>query len=90
MAIVDEGWEGLDFKAQDTDITKDVISLDMKYAKVFSTPEGQEILQDLVNRTLELPTWYPELPDSYGYVREGQNMIVREITKRIKRATTKQ
>ena len=89
MAIVDEGWDGLDFSTPDEKDT-DAINLDMKYAKVFSTPEGLEVLNDLLNRTVERPTWYPELPSSYGYVREGQNMIVREITKRINRATTKQ
>ena len=88
MSIIEEGWEGLDFTQNDNDV--DSINMDMKYAKVFSTPEGKEVLENLKKMTIERPCWYPVLPANYGYVREGQNMIVRGINRRIERAITKQ
>ncbi len=81
----DLGWESLDFmeEVQTTDEQKKKNSL---YAKVFSSPEGQIVLQDLKSRTVEAASWFPGADEHYGYVREGQNSIVREILSRIERA----
>ena len=51
MSIIEEGWEGLDFTQNDNDV--DSINMDMKYAKVFSTPEGKEVLENLKQMTIE-------------------------------------
>ena len=79
------GWEGLDFqnKMEAVDEQKKKDSL---YAKVFNTPEGKIILEDLKSRTVESPSWYPGADEHYGNVREGQNAVVREILNRIERA----
>ncbi len=53
---------------------------------MFSSPEGQIVLQDLKSRTVEAASWFPGADQHYGYVREGQNSIVREILSRIERA----
>ena len=36
--------------------------------------------------TIEQPTWYPGEDASHGFAREGQNSLVREIERRMKRA----
>ena len=40
----------------------------------------------LRNRYLEQPCFVPNADPSYGYLREGQNSIIREIELRVRRA----
>lgn len=56
------------------------------YQAVFSTEAGKVVLDDLKARTTDKPTWNPDLSVNHGFVREGQNMIVRLIEKRIEEA----
>tara|TARA_R100000742_G_C4221482_1_gene45152 strand:+ start:282 stop:542 length:261 start_codon:yes stop_codon:yes gene_type:complete len=56
------------------------------YYKVFTTVEGQKVLEHLRAITIEQPSFIPGESASYGYCREGQNSIIREIQKRIERA----
>jgi len=56
------------------------------YHKVFTTVEGQKVLEHLRAITIEQPSFIPGESASYGYCREGQNSIIREIIKRIERA----
>jgi len=56
------------------------------YAQVFGTKSGRKLLTHLRAQTIEQPTWYPGEEASHGYAREGQNSLVREIERRIKRA----
>jgi len=81
----DVGWEGLDFvdKMEAIDEQKDK---DKLFAKIFNTPEGKLVLAELKSRTLDAPSWYPGANEHFGYVREGQNTVVREILTRIERA----
>jgi hypothetical protein len=60
--------------------------LDRLYARVFSTRDGSKLLKHLRAVTVEQATWYPGEDASHGYAREGQNSLVREIERRIKRA----
>mgnify|MGYP003148574655 FL=1 len=87
--FTEDGWDSLDFvnleTQSDSENKKDVL-----YSKAFSTPAGMEVLKDLKTRTVDGQSWYPGVPANFGYVREGQNMIIREILNRIERATTKQ
>ncbi len=81
-----DGWEGLqtaepDFKEQ---VDKD--DVDRLYLRVFGSDDGQKLLTHLRSLTIEQPTWYPGEDASHGYAREGQNSLVREIERRIKRA----
>jgi len=81
-----DGWEGLqsvepDFKQQ---VDKD--DVDRLYLRVFGSDDGQKLLTHLRSLTIEQPTWYPGEDASHGYAREGQNSLVREIERRMKRA----
>ena len=59
--------------------------LDILIARTFSTENGQKVLAWLRETYLENPSWQPGAESSYGYYREGQNAVIRDIEKRIKR-----
>jgi len=59
--------------------------IDKLVAKVFSTKDGKELLLWLKNKTIDQPSFYPGEDASYGYIREGQNSIVREILQKLER-----
>ncbi|WP_296635861.1 hypothetical protein [Polaribacter sp.] len=58
---------------------------DLLVAKVFVTKDGHDLLKLLKTRTLDQPTFVPGEEPSYGYFREGQNSIIREILHKIQR-----
>lgn len=65
------------------------VELQKCYARVFSTLDGQKVLEHLWSLTNGRSTWWPsqELAPSieqctaYGLMREGQNLIVATIAK---------
>tara|TARA_R100000654_G_scaffold23279_1_gene45617 strand:- start:16625 stop:16906 length:282 start_codon:yes stop_codon:yes gene_type:complete len=59
--------------------------LDFLYANVFNTADGQKVLEHLKSVTIDQPSWFPGDDPSFGYSREGQNSIVREIINRLRR-----
>jgi hypothetical protein len=59
--------------------------LDIVIARTFSTENGQRVLAWLREAYLENPSWQPGAEPSYGFYREGQNAVIRDIEKRIKR-----
>lgn len=68
---------------------RQVAELAAQYRACFSTPAGQSVLVHLRSITLEQPTWVPatslgcdgQAAEQLGWVREGQNEIVRHILK---------
>jgi|TARA_B100000519_G_C13870545_1_gene263418 hypothetical protein len=84
------GWEGiqvLDLEEKRKTKPKDnQVELDKAFARTFESEEGRKVLTYLMHKTLEQPTWIPGFDNSYGYAREGQNSIIREINQRIERA----
>ena len=88
MSIV-EGWDGLrqvEPELRSKSITE-LDDIDRLYLRVFGSDDGQELLSHLRSLTIEQPTWYPGEEASHGYAREGQNSLVREIERRIRRAS---
>lgn len=83
-SINDPGWDGLD--AKPSDIPQGPDDVDVLFFKVFSTDDGRRLLNILDNATIGQPSWTPGADASHGYMREGQNSIVREIHNRIRRA----
>jgi hypothetical protein len=86
--MVVDGWQGLQEVdpqiADKQQVDKD--DVDRLYLRVFGSDDGQKLLTHLRSMTIEQPTWYPGEEASHGYAREGQNSLVREIERRIKRA----
>jgi hypothetical protein len=54
-------------------------------AQVFSHPLGEYVLGYIRNRTIERSVCPPGCAEGYGYFREGQNDLVRQIEDAIKR-----
>jgi len=86
--MVVDGWQGLQEVdpqiAEKQQVDKD--DVDRLYLRVFGSDDGQKLLTHLRSMTIEQPTWYPGEEASHGYAREGQNSLVREIERRMKRA----
>jgi hypothetical protein len=83
-----DGWEGLQTVnpeiADKQQVERD--DIDRLYLRVFGSDDGAKLFTHLRSLTIEQPTWYPGEDPSHGYAREGQNSLVREIERRIKRA----
>ena len=83
-----DGWDSLQSINPDTaekqQVDKD--DIDRLYLRVFASDDGAKLLTHLRSLTIEQPTWYPGEEASHGYAREGQNSLVREIERRMKRA----
>jgi hypothetical protein len=83
-----EGWEGLR-EAEPKKQASEENEIDLLITRVFSTEDGVKLLEWLRSITIEQPTWYPGEDPSHGFAREGQNSLVRELERRIKRARSK-
>jgi hypothetical protein len=82
---MDEGWDFFEPQSgEDGPPAKQ--DIDILISKTFSSDEGRKVLAWLRDMTIEAPAWVPGQDSSYGYVREGQNSLVREIERRIVRA----
>lgn len=87
MTDTTEGWGGLDESpAARGEAAEAQYRLDMAFARTFATEPGRVVLTHLRAMTIEQPAWVPGQHHSQGYMREGQNSIVREIERRIRRA----
>ena len=79
------GWEGLD-AMPNPNARIEPTELEKLYQQVFSTDQGQKLLTHLKKTYLDVPTWTPGYDNSFGYFRDGQNSIVREIILKLRRA----
>lgn len=84
------GWADLDedpngIRLNPADLTERY-RVDMLYARAFASEAGQAVLAHLRSQTIEQPAWVPGEDPGFGFAREGQNSIVREIERRIRRA----
>ena len=61
-------------------------NLIMHIVNVLEHKKARAVLEHLKQITLDQPCWVPGADTSFGYAREGQNSIVREIQQRIRRA----
>ena len=78
------GWDGLDATVQE--LPNEPSELDKSFQRCFQTEDGQKVLEHLISVTINKPSWIPEAKKSYGYYSEGQNSIVWDIQRRIRRA----
>jgi len=87
-SINDPGWDGVNANVQSLrvnnfDAQKEI---DILYHRCFNTKEGKKVLEHLRGMTIEQPAWMPGADASFGYSREGQNSLIREIEMRVRRA----
>lgn len=69
---------------------KELDELRKKFATVFSTQKGRDVLEHLFDKTLRRATWDPQVdnPEQHGYYREGENSLVAYITKMVNEGRT--
>ena len=82
------GWDGLEtdnapIVIHDVNLQRD---LDIVFKRTFDTEAGKKVLAHLKAIAVDQPAWVPGADPSFGYAREGQNSIYREIEQRMKRA----
>tara|TARA_R100000900_G_scaffold57142_2_gene46422 strand:+ start:63 stop:359 length:297 start_codon:yes stop_codon:yes gene_type:complete len=87
-SINDIGWDGVNAENQPTKLTSTNLQreLDIQFKRCFKTEAGKKVLEHLINITVRQPAWVPGADPSFGYSREGQNSLVREIEQRMRRA----
>lgn len=67
----------------------DIEDLDQLYARAFTTEAGAAVLSHLRQTTIERPCFTAGQDPSHGFMREGENEVVRGIERRIKRHRTR-
>ena len=77
------GWESIEEPA--TPFAPEPSEIDKIYTRVFSSEDGQKVLDHLKAITIDQPAWTTGAEPSFGYAREGQNSVVREIIQRMRR-----
>tara|TARA_R110000823_G_scaffold90335_3_gene199763 strand:+ start:4623 stop:4874 length:252 start_codon:yes stop_codon:yes gene_type:complete len=80
-----EGWDFFEPQSGE-DRPPEKQDIDILISKTFGSEEGRKVLAWLRSMTIEAPAWVPGQDASYGYAREGQNSLVRELERRIVRA----
>ena len=60
--------------------------IDRALAQTFESESGKIAMAFLESAYLNTPSWAPGYSPDYGFFREGQNTLVREIKARISRA----
>ena len=86
-SINDPGWDGVaadsePIRLKNMDLQRD---MDIQFHRCFTTEAGKKVLEHLRSITIEQPAWVPGADASFGYAREGQNSLVREIEQRMRR-----
>ena len=79
------GWDGLEAEPQRLVEIDTHTEIDRAFWRLFNNEDGQTVLEHLIAITIDQPAWTPGADPSYGYAREGQNSIIREIQQRIRR-----
>jgi len=82
------GWEGVNSHAVEVPQYSETeqAHLDKAIAKTFASASGKIVVKWLVDTYLEQPSWAPGYTTDYGFFREGQNTLIREMLMRVKRA----
>ena len=86
-SINEIGWDGVEagaepIRSHNVDLQRD---LDIQFKRCFETEAGKKVLEHLRSITVNQPAWVPGADPSFGYAREGQNSIFREIEQRMSR-----
>ena len=82
------GWEGVNAESPlPLEYSQsEQAELDRSISRIIESEDGQRMMDWLENSVLMQPTWAPGFETDYGYFREGQNHLVRELKHRAERA----
>ena len=83
-----QGWEGVNAESPLPPEQGDQFQadLDRSIARGFKTNDGKILFDWLCGAYLHQPSWAPGYSTDYGFYREGQNTLIRELIMRAERA----
>ena len=81
------GWEGVNAESPLPPDETQKTELDRSIARISQSDDGKRLMDWLCGAFLHQPTWAPGYTTDYGFYREGQNTLIREILLRGERAT---
>ena len=86
--ITTPGWEGgnaaspLPLQQNETETPE----IDRALNRILESDDGEKMLEWLAGAFLHQPAWAPGYDAEFGYYREGQNALIREIINRAERS----
>ena len=82
------GWEGVNAESPLPPPESDTAhgKIDRAIARIMDTEDGETVFEWLVGAYLHQPTWAPGYDKDYGFYREGQNTLIREMLVRAEKA----
>ena len=88
VSIATPGWEGVEAEPPQAPayLETEQAEIDKAISRLFSTGDGEKVMKHLERAYLSQPCWAPGFSTDYGFFREGQNTLIREIKARISRA----
>ena len=88
VSIATPGWEGVEAQpsTQPEYAATEQAQIDKAISIMFATEQGEKAMKFLVDAYLHQPCWAPGFTTDYGFFREGQNTLIRELQARVQRA----
>jgi hypothetical protein len=88
VSISTPGWEGVEVEPPMAPayLETEQAETDKAISRLFSTEDGQKVMKHLKRAYIDQPCWAPGYATDYGFFREGQNTLIRELMSRIDRA----
>ncbi len=83
-----DGWEGVNAQSPLPEEEGEGFQaeLDRSIARIMESDDGRIMIDWLCGAFLHQPTWAPGYSTDFGFFREGQNTLIREILLRSERA----
>jgi hypothetical protein len=88
FSIATPGWDGVEAEPPTPPeySATDQAEQDKAIFRLFHTEDGQKVMRFLETAYLNQPSWAPGFTTDYGFFREGQNTLIRELKARMQRA----
>jgi len=86
--ITTPGWDGVNAESPVPPIGTETFQdeLDKAIRRVCKSRDGKKMFDWLCGAYLNQPAWAPGYSTDFGYFREGQNTLIREMLMRSERA----
>tara|TARA_R110002050_G_scaffold235623_1_gene371522 strand:- start:159 stop:449 length:291 start_codon:yes stop_codon:yes gene_type:complete len=82
------GWDGVNADSPLPQIESETFQgeLDRSIRRIYESDDGKKLFDWLVGSYLQQPSWAPGYTTDFGFYREGQNTLIRELLMRSERA----
>lgn len=88
VSISTPGWEGVEAEPPQAPayLETEQAEIDKAISRLFLTDDGEKVMKHLERAYMNQPCWAPGYSTDYGFFREGQNTLIRELKARMSRA----